>query len=126
MELLRIIPTFKKPVSDSVSGSLISSEIVEVESGSRQCVLNMVHDLPLNRLSVTAHVALHQLPHLLLALSCSLAKLRPEQLLIFRFILQIKLRTSSSILAQGPILSQFGIRCGLHISVKVVMCCYGF
>lgn len=66
--LLCIVPGLKESISDSVGSSLIGSKIIEIESGSSQRILNMVHDLPLDGSPVSTEVRAHELPHLVSAL----------------------------------------------------------
>ena len=66
--LLGVVPRLDESISDGVSSSLISTEVVKVESGSSQGVLNMVDDLSLDGLFVVSKVRLHELPHLLSSL----------------------------------------------------------
>ena len=68
VELLGIVPGFNESISDCHRSSLIGTEIVEVESGSSEGVLNMIDDLSLNRLPVVSEIRFHQLPHLLISL----------------------------------------------------------
>ena len=68
MILLGVIPGFYQSISDSIRACLIGSEVVEVEPGPGEGVLNVVHNGPLQRLLVISQVGAHQLPHLLSAL----------------------------------------------------------
>ena len=68
MELLGIVPGLDESISDSECSSLISTEIVKIESGSCESILNMVHDLSLDGLSIVSEVRFHEFPHLLSAL----------------------------------------------------------
>ena len=68
MVLLRIIPRLKESISDGVSGGLVCAKVIEIESCTRQCVLNVVHDLPLDGCPVSAKIGAHELPHLIRAL----------------------------------------------------------
>ena len=68
MVLLRIIPRLEKSISDSVGRGLVSTKVIEIESSTRQSVLNVVHDLPLDGSPVVAKIRAHELPHLIRAL----------------------------------------------------------
>ena len=65
MELLGVVPRFDQTVAHGVAGGLVSTEVVEVESGASECVLHVVDDRALDRLLVVAHVRAHQLPDFL-------------------------------------------------------------
>jgi len=68
MELLGIIPGLDESISDSECSSLISTEIVKIESGSCESILNMVHDLSLDGVDIISKVRIHQFPHFFSAL----------------------------------------------------------
>ncbi len=43
VKIVGIIPGFDESVLDGVSSCLISTKVIEVESGKTECVLNVVH-----------------------------------------------------------------------------------
>ena len=77
--LLGVVPCFEQAVAHRVCCGLISSHVVEVESGARQSVLDVIDDGSLDGLLVGANVGAHQLPHLFLPFVGWLAKLWPVQ-----------------------------------------------
>ena len=68
MVLLRIIPRLEESISDSIGRGLVSTKVIEIESSTRQRVLNVVHDLPLDGCPVSTKIRAHELPHLIRAL----------------------------------------------------------
>lgn len=44
MELLGVVPGLKQTVAYGETCGLVSTEVVEVESGASECVLHMVYD----------------------------------------------------------------------------------
>ena len=83
MELLGVVPRFDQTVAHGVAGGLVSTEVVEVESGASECVLHVVDDRALDRLLVVAHVRAHQLPDLLGAFPTMTHEFGTVELLIF-------------------------------------------
>ena len=48
MELLRVVPSLDQTVTNGVRHSLVGTLVVEVESGSRQSVLDVINDRALD------------------------------------------------------------------------------
>lgn len=68
MILLCIVPRLKESVTDSKGRCLVRCEVIEIEPGAGERVLNVVGDLSLDGLFVGAEVRAHQLPHLFISL----------------------------------------------------------
>ena len=64
-----VIKPFDEAVSDGVSGSLEGVETRKVEPGLGNCVLDVVHDVPLDALDVSADVVSHEVPELFISFS---------------------------------------------------------
>ena len=85
MELLCIVPCLNQAITDRISSCLIGAHVVEVKSGSRQGILNMIDDGTLDRSLIAADVRTHELPHLLLTFDWR-AKFGPIKVSLLVFI----------------------------------------
>lgn len=65
---LSVVPGLEESVTNGEGGSLVSTKVVEVETGASKSVLDVVHDLLLDVLLAGGKVSAHELPHLFLTL----------------------------------------------------------
>lgn len=70
--LIRVIQLLDEAISHTICCGLVSIEILEVEASQAQSVLNVVHDLLLDRSVVSSEVGTHQLPEVLSGANCLL------------------------------------------------------
>ena len=63
--LVSIIQLLDQAISHRVSCSLVGVEVLEVETSQAQCVLNVIHDLLLDRSAVSSEIGTHEVPEVL-------------------------------------------------------------
>ena len=95
VEFVGVIPGLEEPVTNGICSCLVSAEVIEVKSSPGESILDMVHDLPLDRLDVTAKIGTHKLPHLLSAsLVLVIFELRPVEYRLL-VVLEVEFRALS-------------------------------